>query len=243
MEISNTTTEAGAVQEVDRICGSNESNYPLKAKIARFNQTLDDFTSLSILYDKSWHYDDANKFDHDPSPFASPLDVVLRNLPVATTKINAGQQDYPFDLRLRIIKGIFFMDSNGVYHELEEETDMSALQRNRSGTPKKFMLMGGSVLLDYIPDFDREKGLKIFFGRNASYFKDTDTTKELGIPNLFHLWACRKVALPFMIKHKLPDKNDIAALILKDEEAIKDFLTNRNATRKPRMRPAMESNK
>lgn len=250
MEFSNTNTEEGIIQEIDDICGTDNSSYPLKRKTARVNRALDDFTSLAILYDKNWSYDDSNKYDHDPSPFAAVNDLVLRNLPIARTKLNAGQQDYPFDLRWVIIKGVFIKLPSGDLRKLEEATGDEVLNvpTTVSGVPTKFKFIGNSLLFDVVPNYSIDEGIKIPYVRNASYFQDGDTDKEPGIPNIFHEWLCWKASLPFLIKNKLPNKNDIAALIAAKENpdvpgSIPKYFAARNGTRKPRMSIKQESNK
>jgi hypothetical protein len=52
--------------------------------------------------------------------------------------------------------------------------------------------------------------------------------KEPGIPVIHHSFLARYAALPFLIEKKLPQKNDIAQLINKDEQGILDYWQNRD---------------
>lgn len=62
-------------------------------------------------------------------------------------------------------------------------------------------------------------------GSNHKYLK---VNKAPGIPVIHHEYLARTAALPFLIENQLPRKNDIAALILKDEQQIVDYWANRD---------------
>lgn len=246
MKFSDPLNEDGIVQEIDRICGSDDVSYSINAKTARVNQALDRFFNIALMYDKSWSFDDANKFEADTTD-----ELVLRNLPIAVSDLRSGQQDYPFALELLMIHGVFVKDTSGVFHKLEEETDPKntfLLPSGNGGIPSKFRLIGGSILLDFIPNYNSTAGLKVAFSRNASKFVPEDNDKEPGIPSLFHPWICWVASLPYLISNKLPQKNDIAVLIREKEDptnrsSIPNFMTNRNRTRKSGMKVKQESNK
>jgi len=218
---------------------------------------------MALQYDKNWSYDDANKYDHDESPFAPafPDDLVLRDLNIAGANINPNQVDYPFAQNYLGIKALLVADQNGHFSRLEEESDTDdclshpmdsmgnlILSECRFGTPRKYRLVGNSVVFDVVPNYSRTKGIRILVNRQSSRFTFQDTTKELGIPRAFHDWACWKAALPYLIKNRLPNKNDIAAQIAAKENpmnplSIPRFLSNRNQARKGRIRVRQESNR
>ena len=52
MVFSDTDTEEGMVQEMDRLCISNETSYPIKEKTARVNQAQDRFAYLGMIESK-----------------------------------------------------------------------------------------------------------------------------------------------------------------------------------------------
>lgn len=64
--------------------------------------------------------------------------------------------------------------------------------------------------------------------QTASNHKFLKVNKEPGIPVIHHEYLARMAALPFLIENKLSQKNDIAALILKDEQQIMDYWANRD---------------
>jgi hypothetical protein len=229
MEFSNSTTEDGIVQEIDRLCGSNSTNYTLKAKTARVNQALDRFFYLALRFDNNWTFDDLNQTD----------------LPIGSCNLISGQQDYAFTSEFLMIRGVFAKDSNGVFYELEEETtpqNTLLVPSGNSGQPTKYRLIGNSILLDFIPNYNSTLGLKVHFARNKSAFVSTDTTKEPGIPSIFHPWIAQYAAIPYLIQNRLPQKNDIAVLVQQGEEAIKTYMAQRGKTVR-RIQVKQESNK
>jgi hypothetical protein len=58
--------------------------------------------------------------------------------------------------------------------------------------------------------------------------KFTKVNKEPGIPVIHHEFLARVASLPWLIEKKLAQKNDIAALIAKDERDIQEYWSNRD---------------
>jgi hypothetical protein len=64
--------------------------------------------------------------------------------------------------------------------------------------------------------------------QTGSNHKYTKTNKEPGIPVIHHPYLARCASLDFLIEKKLPQKNDIAQLINKDEQNILEYWNNCN---------------
>lgn len=229
------STEDSVIAEIDRICGSNDSSYSLKAKTARVNQALDEFYSIVFMYDKNWSFDDINQSD----------------LPIGTTNLIAGRQDYPFALEFLSIKGAFAKDPQGFFHELTIEDDAQntlLLPTVTNGIPSKFRIFGTSILLDSIPNYNSQGGLKVNFSRAALKFTSVDFTRTLGIPIQFHKWICEVASAPFVRKNR---PEEYAGLLLEIEkkknpqlpDSIPSFMANRNQIRKPRLGIKIENNR
>lgn len=234
MDFSNSTTEDGLIQEVDRICGSSDNTYSLKAKTARINHALDRFVTLALQSDGEWQWDDYNQTD----------------LPIGTANLVSGQYDYSFASELLSVTKVLVADSAGNFYELDQVDQYDKRARNifqqpsgNSGIPNKYDVLGNSILLDPIPNYSYTAGLKVVFKRNAVKFVSTDTTTDPGIPSLFHPYLCRYAALPYLIEKKLPQRADVAAQIVQDEEAIKDFMANRDRTKSTRVMPRWRSSR
>lgn len=229
MQFSNSTTEDAIVQEIDRICGTTSTTYTVKAKTARVNQALDRFFTLALQEDGDWQFDDTNQTD----------------LPIGVTNLVSGQQDYSFASELLVVTKVLAKDSNGIWNTLtlldQQESTFPAknvweLPTGNTGAPLRYDIFANSLLLDPIPDYNSTGGLKVVFKRNASKFVSTDTTKEPGIPSLFHPYLCRYASLPFLIEKELDYAKSVAQQIAIDEEAIKDFFANRNKTKKTKVK-------
>ncbi len=234
MEFSNSTTEDGLIQEVDRICGSTDNTYSLKAKTARINQALDRFVTLALQSDGTWQFDDTNQTD----------------LPIGVTNLVSGQQDYSFNSAYLFIKKVLVKDSSGTWTEIlpvgmteDDATNIWTLPSNNSGTPVRYNKFANSVLLDPIPNYNSTGGLKVVFARNKVAFVSTDTTATPGVPSIFHEYLCRMAAYPFLIEKKLPQAPGIAQLIVRDEEEIKKYYALRNKDEVKRMVPRWENNR
>lgn len=234
MQFSNVTTEDGIIQEVDRICGSTNNTYSLKAKTARINQALDRFVSLVLQFDDEWQFDDVNKTD----------------LPIAVANLVSGQYDYSFAAELLSVTKLLVADSTGVFTELIQIDQYDRPARNifqqpsgNSGIPNRYDVLANSILLDPIPNYNYTGGLKVVFKRNVNKFISTDTTTEPGIPSLFHPYLCRAAALPFLIEKKLPQRDDVASEILIDEASVTDFMANRDRTRSTKITPRWRSSR
>lgn len=235
MVYSDSSTEDGIVQEIDRICGTTATVYTLKAKTARVNQALDRFFYLALLGDGLWQFDDTNQ----------------TTLPIGTSDLVSGQLDYSFASDLLMISKVLIKDPAGNWAELPQldQNQSRALGiyappiSNPGGTPSAYDILGNSLLLDPIPNYASTGGLKVVFKRNASKFVSTDTTKVPGIPSLFHNYLCRYAALQWAIEKRLVFKNDLAQLIQVDELAIQDFLANRNKATPGNINPKYRSSR
>ncbi len=210
---------SGVIDEINDICATDDVTYPIEAKTRRVNQALDEFVSIALMYDPTWSFDDLNNND----------------LPIGTTDLFNGQQDYLFAEDFLVVRSVFAKDQDGVYHELEQETDPEntlLVPAGNYGVPTKYRIIGGSILLDFIPNYDSTDGLKVFFGRGAYYMAIDDQSRALGIPLIFHEWVCQRASLPYLIQNRLPNKNDITALIAEKKnpnniDSIPYFYSNR----------------
>jgi hypothetical protein len=210
------------IQEVDRICISDNNSYALKDKTARINQALDRYAYLSLMADAKWQADDAGATD----------------LPIGTTNLVSGQQDYAFASDVLVVNKVLVKNSSGNWREIypvdvaETQTSVYAsntwtLPTNDSGTPYTYDKVGNSILLNPIPNYNSTAGLKVVFGRNLTKFVSTDTTATPGIPSIFHPYLALYAAYPFLRDKGKTNARDIQMEILKTEEAIQEFYNRR----------------
>jgi len=217
MDFNKTSDGSGLCQEVDGICGTNTTSYPLVDKARRANMALSRFVGLVLSSDNRWQFDDTNYTD----------------LPIGTTNLVSGQGDYSLATSMLKILKVEMLDSNGDLTTLQpiDITDQSEPLESigTSGTPKYYDKHATSVILYPTPNYNSTNGLKVYYQRDASYFVSTDTTKKAGIPSIFHEYIALKMAEPY-IRDKSKDnyvsiRNEITKY---EEERIPEFYAKRN---------------
>jgi len=225
MVFNDTTTKLGLCQEVDDICSSTTTSYPLTAKARRANSALSDFVSIALNSDDRWQFDDTNHTD----------------LPVGTTNLVNSQTDYTFDIEMLKILKVECKDADGVFKELLpiDRNDVTVpldVTFETDGTPLYYDKVGASILLYPAPDYNSTNGLRISYQRDASYFASTDTGKVPGVPTLFHKYIALKMAEPYARDKRLENYVSIRNEIAKyEEEIIPEFYAKRNKDERPTM--------
>lgn len=237
MVFSDTTqVEDGLIQLCEDITGLGSGGISgnttlLKRFTRNINGSLVRFFALAFEYDTYWNLDDRNHGD----------------LPVASTNLVSGQQDYLFATELLAVNQAFVKDQSGVFHELQPQDDKSEPNTftlvNGSGVPKTYKLVGNSILLDPVPSYNSTLGLKVVFKRNADKFTYTDGAVTPGIPSLFHPFLARDACLPWLIDKNRASKRDIYNLIQEDKENIKKFMANRGRPRRFSLSVRKEDNR
>ncbi len=234
---NDTSNLTGVVQEGERICqvgigGFSSNTNKLKEFMARCGQALDRFYAIVFKYDQLWNFDDRNQTD----------------LPIASTNVITSQQDYQFATELLGVTQVFCKDSSGTFQELQEQDDRNDpeayLRKQSTGTPTHYELVGNSILLNPIPNYNSTLGLKVTFKRNGvKPAHDVASDVSPGIPSVFHPYIARMASLPYLIDRQMNNKNDVAALVEKDEIAIREFISNRAKPKRAGLRIKAESNK
>lgn len=215
----NPGDNTGIVDEINDICNSDNNSFPLKSKARRVNSALDRFFTLAFQADARWNFDDLNQ----------------TTAPLQSISLVSGTQKYAIDTFASEIINVLrveVLDSGGNAHtlrRLEREGTEEALTAYRSGggTPGQYDWLGKYIYLYPAPNYSISNGLSLYFERNKSAFASTDTTKSPGIPSIFHEYICRYASLPYLIEKQRAQKNDVAAQIQVDEQAILNYFANR----------------
>ena len=239
MQFNETSTKTGIIQEINDICQSDNNSYPIESKTRRVNEAMDNFFTLAFQADGRWTFDDVNN--------AAP--------PIDTQAIVSGTNRYKlgaFTEKIFKLIRLEILDSNGKGLKLTSE-DANSLSDTfqelylsssmATGTPSNYILSGDFIYLRPKPNYSLAAALKCFFNRPATRFVYTDTTKEPGIPLMFHSYICRKASLPYLIEFQKPQKNDIATLIQLDEIKITNYFGNREKGVHNRLTPIYEDNR
>lgn len=215
----NNSDSLSIVDEINDICQSDSNSYPIASKTRRVNAAMDRFFTLAFQADGRWAYDDINQ----------------TTAPLESINLVSGTEKYALDtFTSEIIKvlRVEALDSGGVSHELtlldEDDPQFDTLIQTVSAIPNQYRLFGKYIYVYPKPSYSSTNGLSLYFSRNKSAFTTTDTTKQPGIPSIFHQYICNLASLPYLIEFQKGQKNDIAGQIAKDEAAIIQYFGKRN---------------
>lgn len=249
MVFNDTTAEGqGIVQDIYFEAQCNATSYPIADLTRNCNTALDNAVTLILGADSRWQFDSTNATD----------------LPIGTTSLIAGQQDYSFDEEYLVIKSIECSDSSGHWTKLipidnyDEEVALSEFQTT-NGVPKYYDKMGESILLypapNYSIDIDDtpEGGLRAYFQRKIDYFNTTDTTKEPGFAKHLHKYVSLFASYVFCAAKDLPKQSELKSRLEfyegntlrggNDAGAIATFYAYRELDFRRRATPYQENNR
>jgi len=234
MVFNDTTDKLGICQEIDALCDSDTTSYPVADKTRRVNAALEEVVGDLITLDRNWKFDDSNYTD----------------LPIGTGTLVDGQQDYAFSSLLSVER-VEVLDANGNYHKLThfDEKDIDAALSEHcetDGMPVKYALRGNSIFLYPAPaaaSVTVAAGLKVYYQRTAHLFTAADTTAEPGFASPYHIILAYKAALPYALTYKKDRVPMIMAEIQKLEEKMFALASNKMRDKKARMVPAFQNNK
>jgi len=239
MIFSDTTDKQGIIQEIDFwITGRGDvaSDCPIEDKTRNANRWYDRAVSLILQADNRWEWDDTNKTD----------------LPIATTDLVDGQQDYGISgaTFLKIFR-VEVMNSSGDYRQLtpisQQDKKGIALSeyQKTAGMPKEYDKFANSIFLYPKPSSSEvtlSSGLKVYFQRNVTYFATTDTTEKPGFAEPFHRLLSLGGAFDYCIANGLNTRLSILRdEITKTEAGIVEFYTQRNIDEKVKMKLRTEN--
>ena len=228
MVFSNSTTEAGIIEEIDFLLNlDSNTTYPIKDKTRSVNRYYNRVVSLIFQADGRFEFDDNNQTD----------------LPIGTTALVANQQDYSISgaTFLKILR-VEVKNSNGDWTQLKQislqDKKGTAMTEYRStaGVPVEYDVLAQSVFLYPKPNYSASASLKIYYQRDVSLFVSTDTTKVPGFAAPFHNILSFGAALDYAIANNLTSRIPLfREEIAKLEQAIIEFYGNRDKDSKLRM--------
>lgn len=234
MQFNDTTDKDGLIQDIEtKLFGDNAYGYisgnttRLKTFTRYINRALDYEASLIMENDWKWQYDDTNYTDY----------------PIATTDLVDGQQDYVLSTDHMTVLKVFVKDSSGDYQLLQplDITDYDEplnQEGEPDGMPEYYDKLGKSLFLDPTPkqsDVTLSEGLKVYFQRPPKYFSSTDTTKEPGIPKIFHEVVSLRAAFAYATDQQMTAKNDLSTRLTQQEQALQRHFTQRSGDDRPRL--------
>lgn len=232
-------TISDIVAKVYKDTKTNASSYVAADMLIEINTAYNRVVSLIDKADRRWQWDDLNNSD----------------LPIATTAIVSGQQDYSLATAHLTIDRVEVQNANGNWTELDQ-IDQQMLKRDRKtalenyrstpGTPVEYDALGNSVFLYPIPNYSKAASLKLYFTRGPVEFTTADVNagvKSPGFNSLFHellpLWVDYNY---FLVNMPALAAGVMSAIQLK-EQAIQDFYGLRDRDMRPRLTASTDSNR
>lgn len=194
LQFSNTTTKRGLVQFYEKEIGSDYGYVSNNAErlaefTARVCKALDDYLLIWAKNAGTWQADDINHTDFQ----------------IITTNITSGRRDYSWvtdengnrvvDLsKVLILPSSTATEYQEIYPIDELHTEMTdILTGTAQGVPSQYGKMSNSILLDPIPSYSVNNGVKMVVNREGSYPTTADTTKIIGVP-VYHEYFYLKPA-------------------------------------------------
>ena len=238
MQLTSHASSQDLTSEIDLLCDSNLTSYPLADKVRRINYSLEELISEIINADGTWQYDDTNHTD----------------LPVGTGALVEGQESYSFAAEYLQIESIEILDLDGNRYRRIKPVDNIDLKGqgpddyfgvDDSGNPTKgypewYDINGDTIRLYPAPaatSVTLAAGLKVWFKRTADLFTTSDTTQEPGLPSTHHVILAYMAAIPYCQSYK-PNR---VPLFEKKVDAMKKTLikhyAHREKDRKKIIRP------
>lgn len=190
MQFSNTSSKDGIIQDCEFLCGLGDAFISgnatlLKQFTALINRGGDEVVSDIIMNEGEWEWDDTNQ----------------TTTPTGTQNLTNGTSDYLLpagtidNTVIRLVQ-VEIKDVAGNYYVLQNidqtqlpETSLTTLF-STSGRPQYYQRFGKYLRILPAPDngvtVTLTNGLRVTLERSQVEFASTDTTKNPGIPKIYH---------------------------------------------------------
>ena len=239
MVFNDTSTKLGICQEIDALCDSDTTSYPVAEKTRRVNSGMEQVVGWIINADGTWQFDDSNFTDE----------------PRGKGTLVSGQVDYTFasdylqieamdvlglDAQWKRLKPLDHKELNGQSPEEYFGTDSTGAIL--TGLPEYYDLFSDDSFRIYpAPSATYctlTNGLRVWFKRTASLFTASDTTKVPGFASPYHIILAYMASVPYcMTYHK-----DRVALYEKKIDDMKKEIINHYSKREKEKRKQITFN-
>ena len=211
MQFSGQSENLDIVSEVDLLCDSSVTSYPLLAKVRRYNAFVNELVGDVINSDGTWQWDDTNYTD----------------LPVGTSTLIEGQQSYTFSSNYLQITSVEILDSGGNLYKKIKPIDLEQLGglgpdeyfgltsagNPATGFPQWYDILGDTVFLYLSPTSSAvtlASGLRVRFKRSHREITMSDSTtvqsgeetREPPFPTTHHMLLAYMMSIPYCMSYK-----------------------------------------
>lgn len=232
---SDTTNRAGIVQLIEdrtNTTSATTSSYSLATKTRDVNLAYARFQSLMVRASGRWQGDDTNQTDY----------------PAIYFDLASGQQDYAFTVdasttpnQMLDVHRVEIRDSVGNWvllksFDIKDITVALEAWMPTNGVPAWYDKTSNAVFLYPTPNYNYSRGLKIYYSRTPSYFITTDTTKQAGIPDMFHEYLVLRPSYLYCMAKGMNDKaKAYKEELVEMEQQIMEYYGSRQRDEDPRM--------
>lgn len=212
------------------LTATNSTSVPAATTLILANNALERLENLVNNADNRWTFDDLNQTD----------------LPIATTALVSGQQDYAMSTNFISIDRVEVMDLNGNWLLLMpigmHDIRFIALPQylKGTGTPLQYDKLANSIFLYPIPNYSQAASLQVYYTRVPVYFTGTSTTVP-GINPLFHDLIPYWMAYEFAMANGKNNATQLWQAIQLKEQSLYDFYGQRSRDERPRMGVATDA--
>jgi len=213
------------------LCGTDSTAYSNADLTRNMNRWYYKAATWVWKASKAWQFDDSNQTD----------------LPIATTTLVDGQNDYTLPTGVLQIHAVEVKDNGGNSKRIQI-VDRDQIKgtitdaETASGMPKYAYVFGNSIWLEPAPataSVTTTAGLKLYFARELDEFVVGDTTQEPGFAENFHRILSLGAAHDWLFVNDTSGKID---RIRSEIEALKlelyDFFGDKNKAVKLSVMPA-----
>ena len=230
-------TISDIVNKIYFLTKTNSTSYPASDMLIAINNAYERVASLIIGVDGRWQWDDTNNTD----------------LPIATTALVSGQQDYSLAVEHLEILGVELKDQNGNWIGLTP-IDQNDIKFNPSitdfmeggGIPQYYDKLGVSIFLYPVPNYSQSASLKIRYQRPPALFTSAEVTtgtKKPGFNSLYHDLIPYWVAYDYAIANGLNSANKFLEEINRKEDALRGDYQLRGKDEPLKMRVKYQSSR
>lgn len=228
---SDSITNLGLVQQVRTLMRVDANQWPTSNIVNSANNYQDTVTGYAIGADRRFRWDNTNH----------------TKLPIGTTNIVAGQQDYSFltDEQGNAIINLTRIDmltSNGTYVTLQPISEGQITNQaidsflSTSGQPGYYIKLADNVIrLKAKPLTSVTDGLIFYFARTGSYYTALDTTKTTGVSPLLDRGYVIAAAYDGALALGLNNLQPLSVERQLEQTKMEQYFTNREPDEATRM--------
>ncbi|MEI6529682.1 MAG: hypothetical protein WCN88_04820 [Candidatus Falkowbacteria bacterium] len=221
MVFSGTNSDS-LIEDITFRTAADLNMFPIGDRTRYINEAYSRVCDIIINSDGRMSWDDAN-YPDTPITYTDLVKdqkkyTIFSDTPTAL-------QDWLYIERIDIEDA----DGNGIQLVPIDEKDLDGMAlkefNKESSLPTWFDFNGTEVTLYPASDYDRTKGLKMYFKRTPSYFTVSDTTKRPGFATIFHQYLSIYAANQFNFTKK--KDNSLQSEIIRLETEIGKFYSKR----------------